>query len=40
MRVDNWDTKLSNYIVEQSKTKFVSGKAVQFYTWWNRSYNW
>ena len=26
MRVDNWDTKLSNYIVEQSKTKFVRGK--------------
>ena len=23
MRVDNWDTKLSNYIVEQSKTKFA-----------------
>ena len=26
MRVDNWDTKLSNYIIEQSKTKFVRGK--------------
>ena len=26
MRVDNWDTKLSNYIVEQSKKKFVRGK--------------
>ena len=26
MRVDNWDTKLSNYIVEQSKTKFIRGK--------------
>jgi len=26
MRVDNWDTKLSNYIVDQSKTKFVRGK--------------
>ena len=26
MRVENWDTKLSNYIVEQSKTKFVRGK--------------
>ena len=26
MRVDNWDTKLSYYIVEQSKTKFVRGK--------------
>ena len=23
MRVDNWDTKLSNYIVEQSKTKLT-----------------
>ena len=26
MRVENWDTKLSNYIVEQDKKKFVRGK--------------
>ena len=26
MRVENWDAKLSNYIVEQSKTKFIRGK--------------
>ena len=42
MRVDNWDTKLSNYIVEQSKTKFVRGKTdcVNFILRWNRGYNW
>ena len=27
MRVDNWDTKLSNYIVESSNKKFKYGKA-------------
>ena len=26
MRVENWDTKLSNYIIEQDKKKFVRGK--------------
>ena len=26
MRVENWDTKLSNYIAEQDKKKFVRGK--------------
>ena len=27
MRVDNWDTKLSNYIIEQQKVKFKRGKS-------------
>ena len=27
MRVDNWDTKLSNYIVKSSSKKFKYGKA-------------
>ena len=27
MRVDNWDTKLSNYIIEQQKIKFKRGKS-------------
>jgi hypothetical protein len=26
MRVENWDTKLSNYIIEQNNKKFVRGK--------------
>ena len=27
MRVDNWDTKLSNYIIEQQKVKFKRCKS-------------
>ena len=26
MRIENWDTKLSNYIVSQQEKKFVRGK--------------
>ena len=40
MRVENWDTKLSNYIVKSANKKFRYGKAdcVNFCFRWHRNY--